>query len=97
MTRHQIHTFLAVVRWQRVYFPRRPYRLATLMHALSADAATTALALKLTGWRRDLVRATRRNRRQLTTWWVPPNGWPAKRRRRGRPSFADLFAPDCTR
>ena len=96
MTQHQIRTFLALVRWQRMRHPRSPYPLFEVMRALRADAATTALALKFNGWQRDRLRATRSNRRQLTTWWVPPNGQPVKRRRRGRPSFADLLSPDYT-
>jgi hypothetical protein len=93
MTTHQLRTFLAVTQWQRSLAPRRPYRMVELMHVHRTDAATIALALNMNGWTPDKVRTTRQNRRQLTTWWIPPNGKPAARRRRGRPSFADLFAP----
>lgn len=91
MTRHQIRTFLAVNQWQRTHVPRKPCRLIELMRVLGIDAGTLALALNMNGWTRDRVRVTRQNRRQLITWWVPPNGVPVPRRRRGRPSFADLF------
>ena len=94
MTRHQTRTFLAFVRWQRRFTPTRPYRLIELMRILRADAATTALALKLNSWQLQKLRETRRNRRQLTTWWVPPGGRLIPCRRRGRPSFADLLYPN---
>ena len=93
MTPRQTLVYLAVIRWERAYYPARPYRLIELMHFLRADAITTAFALKLNGWQRDRVRETRFNRRQLRTWWIPPNGRPIRRRRRGRPSFSDLLHP----
>lgn len=91
MTQHQILAYLAVGRWQRTRAPRRPYRLTELMRAFDIDAATLALALRLHNWTPDKVRATRNNRREQRTFWVPPNGKPVPRRRRGRPSFADLL------
>lgn len=94
MTRHQTRTFLAFVRWQRRFTPTRPYRLIELMRVLRADAATTALALKLNSWQLQKLRETRRNRRQLMTWWIPPGGRLMPCRRRGRPSFADLLYPN---
>ena len=90
LTPHQVDTFLAVARWQASVTPLRPIRLRDLKATIPADDATIALALKLKGWTRDPVRTTRNNRRQLQTWWVPP-GNRIKRRRRGRPSFADLL------
>ena len=94
MTRNQARILVAVSRWQRNRRPRRPHRLIYLMRILRADAATTALALKINGWYRDQVRSTENSRRKLITWWIPPNGRPANRRRRGRPSYSDLFTSD---
>jgi hypothetical protein len=91
MTPNQVRTIVAVSTWQRTHTPCRPYRLIELMRVLRADAMTVALALRLHNWTPDRVRVTRQNRRQLTTWWIPPNGKPIARRRRGRPSYAELF------
>jgi hypothetical protein len=93
MTPHQIRTYLAVGQWQRTHNPHKPHRMIDLMRVLSADAMSLALALNMTGWTRDPVRLTSNNRRQLQTYWIPPDGKPVSRRRRGRPSFADLFSP----
>jgi hypothetical protein len=92
MTQHQIRAYLTVGQWQRTHAPRRPYRLVELMRAFDIDAATLALALRLLNWTPDKVRATRQNRRRLTTYWIAPNCNPVTRRRRGRPSFADLLS-----
>lgn len=91
MTTNRIQAVVAVADWQRVTKPSRPYRIVDFVKALRIDAATAAFALKLNGWHRDRVRMTRMNRRQLETWWIPPNGRPLTRRRRGRPSYTDLF------
>lgn len=91
MTANQVHTYLAVAAWQCEQKPRRPYRIAELVRLLQADAMSIALALRLNGWHRDQVRATRLNRRQLVTWWIPPGNHPLCRRRRGRSSYAEVF------
>lgn len=93
MTANQIRTLIAIHNWQRTGIPHRPYRLVELMKLFRADAAATALVLRLSGWRKDRIRQLRRNRRHSTTWWIPPGGRPLIRRRRGRPSFADLLTP----
>jgi hypothetical protein len=67
--------------------------LVELTRAFNVDAATAAFVLRLHGWTRDPVRVTRHNRRELHTFWVPPDGKSVPRRRRGRPSFTDLFPP----
>ena len=87
MTRHQIRTYLAVAQWQRANHLRRSYRLFELMRVFRVDATTLALTLRLHNWTRDSLRITQQNRRQLQTWWVPPNARRMDRRRRGRPSF----------
>lgn len=91
MTANQVRTYLAVNAWVREQTPGRPYRIAELARLLQADAMSIALALRLNGWRRETLRVTRKNRRQLVTWWVPPGARPPYRRRRGRPSYAEVF------
>lgn len=91
MTRNQLRVFAAIFKWHRSH--HRPCRIADLVKRLDSDPVTVSLALKLTGWRRDRVRITRNKRRQLQTWWIPPNGQPIQRRRRGRPSIAELLYP----
>jgi hypothetical protein len=91
MTTNRIRAIVAIADWQHTHNPVRPYRLHELMRALRIDSATAAFALKLNGWHRDRMRETRMNRRQLTTWWIPPNGKSLKPRRRGRPSYIDLL------